>query len=1162
MAPAAVFSPNAAPSSNTLLKKKISSPTLSASSITSVLPSAAGIDRAVKVIVASGNDLELLSVAAFRAIANAALVIADTGVSSSILDVVEGDLILLSARKPINPTGPVAAAILSALDQGHAVVRVKLDGSADSDQVSALGHVAKVVPQPLSKPDSPATLCSDVSQASSPEEVAELHRFKLPAAAESFVSTKAQALPSVNKVHGLISGENAASHVAYALTDMPFVYAVTPEFAPKDVLTAWAAEGVKNGHGRVPEVRVVSTQTGAGSVVHGAIAAGASTSVVASSLALKHMAPTLHQIAASRLPLVLHVSSQEVEFSGAQLGAISASFADVTVAAQAAPGLAVLASSTVQEVHDMAVVAHIASAAAGVPVVHFFDGTRTATEKARIATVEAAGLAALKEAIAADESINKSLSVSDIFAQVMTRLSTVFGKVYSPFEYIGPKDAESVVVAVGPAASLVEETLAASASQRVGLLKVRLLRPWSPAHLLEALPTTVRRIAVLDQSRQGVQGQLFLDVTSAFYSSTAASSFRRIPSIVSGDFAKGAEHFRSSAVKSFLSDLEAGKVHFGFAIRAPTDSNEHTDDRIHQAIFWDVQGDDTTDVAQNAARHVDAAGFDLVRSLVLRDDLQVEPLAATHLRFGRDLKGEVGNGAVVTSADFVAVHNVGVLASYDVVSAVRTGGVLLSLEKLLSASAKRQIVQKGIRVHVVDAAKVASNWTLFEGKSSEYVKLVLLVSFLKLCRGVDVDRAVAAVKGHLGGDAVSHNVLRTKVGALTTALRSASFVPTFLRLGTLALKKVHQRSEEDEAEVSIRSVKRHAAALPLLFKEAYGVRKVLRPDVAEDTFVVKVTENRRLTPETYERNVFHIEMDIAGTGLKYDIGEALGVYGHNDPEEVKAFLKDYGLEGSEVVAYERRVQAEDDSEAVVTRAEYRTVEQLLVQVIDLFGKPGKKFYQSLVEHATVMTEHPTYADVLRMFPSARPDLDTLLSLIPDIKPRHYSISSSMNVHPTNQVRQTSHWSCTRYLHGLRPGQTLTVSVKPSVMKLPPSHEQPVIMSGLGNCLGKKVGPLVLYFGARHRAEEYLYGEELEAYHADGLLTYLRLAFSRDQREKVYIQHKIKADSDMLADMILEQKGRSTCEALLSAFEKKMSLEEAEEKLEALKEEERYVLEVY
>ncbi|KAJ3087253.1 hypothetical protein HDU96_004572, partial [Phlyctochytrium bullatum] len=459
---------------------------------------------------------------------------------------------------------------------------------------------------------------------------------------------------------------------------------------------------------------------------------------------------------------------------------------------------------------------------------------------------------------------------------------------------------------------------------------------------------------------------------------------------------------------------------------------------------------------------------------------------------------------------------------------------LPELERVLSARAKAVLATRGVRLHVIDAAKVAANYTLFEGRAEEYINLVLEGCFLRLCRGVDSEARLREVRERLEKTETSHNVLRTKLGALQTALGLVSTrvgvpaawaeaeaeghgLPVVPR-ATVALKKVHQRSEDDEPELTIRTVKRHAPALPVLFREAYGLKRVLRPDVPDKTFVVKVTENRRLTPESYERNVFHIEMDIKGTGLKYEIGEALGVHGHNDPEEVKAFLEFYGADGAQVLAYERA------TEEGATRVEYRTLEQLLVQTVDLFGKPGKKFYQSLVEHATVMAERerlgwlgsaegaedleklvedetPTYADVLRMFPSARPSVDVLLTLVPDIKPRHYSISSSMNVHPdsVHLLVVAVDWKtksgklrtgqCTRYLQQLGVGATLTVSVKPSVMKLPPSHEQPVIMAGLGTGMapfrafveerayqrarGVKVGPMVLYFGARHRSEEYL-----------------------------------------------------------------------------------------
>jgi len=303
--------------------------------------------------------------------------------------------------------------------------------------------------------------------------------------------------------------------------------------------------------------------------------------------------------------------------------------------------------------------------------------------------------------------------------------------------------------------------------------------------------------------------------------------------------------------------------------------------------------------------------------------------------------------------------------------------------------------------------------------------------------------------------------------------------------------------------------------------------------------------------------------------------------------------------------------------------------QLFQQYLDIFGRPSKRFYQALVKYAKDKKEQDkltwiisengkedfkkrveettTFEDLLREFSSAKPPLEDLLELIPPIKPRHYSIASSMKMHP-NSVHLlvvVDDWTtpsgkyrigqCSGYLATLTHPESediyLTVSVAPSLMKLPPKHTQPVVMAGLGTGMapfrafiqerqflanqGVEVGPMALYFGSRHRDKEYLYGEELEAYNASGLLKYLRLAFSRDQKDKVYIQHKLSNDKSEIHDLLVKDKGHfylcgptwpagDVYDAIVKNFSEAGGMEsnEAKQEVYKMKEEGRYVLEVY
>ncbi|KAJ1722859.1 sulfite reductase [NADPH] flavoprotein component [Coemansia erecta] len=399
----------------------------------------------------------------------------------------------------------------------------------------------------------------------------------------------------------------------------------------------------------------------------------------------------------------------------------------------------------------------------------------------------------------------------------------------------------------------------------------------------------------------------------------------------------------------------------------------------------------------------------------------------------------------------------------------------------------------------------------------------------------------------------------------------------------------------------------------LAFPEAYGALVAARP--GERTHTVRVSAKYRMTPAAYDRNIFHIEFDTRGTALTYEIGDALGVYGANDPALVAAFVDAYGLDADQLVA-----AARDGG-----RRETRSVRGWLTHALDLFGRPPKAFYAALADCAADAAEAErlrwlttadgaaefrarvadtaTYADVLLEFASARPSAQRLVALVAPIKPRHYSIASSARMHPgsVHLCVVAVEWrdsrgrrragQCTRFLDALAPGDAVVVAVKPSVMKLPPLDAQPVVMAGLGTGMapfrafieeravrqqeGAAVGPMTLYFGSRHRAMEYLYGEELEAYHAAGLLTNLRLAFSRDQRDKVYIQHRMRQDAALLADHMLAADGAfylcgptwpaaDVKDAMVAAFTTAGGVRpaDASKLIEDLKERERYILEVY
>ncbi|KAI9205502.1 uncharacterized protein BJ171DRAFT_422965, partial [Polychytrium aggregatum] len=1031
----------------------------------------------------------------------------------------------------------------------------------------------------------------------------------------------------------LLSGEEAVAHVAYGLSDLSFVYKVAPEGYLGQPLESLAKDSTPNAFHKSHKNLALSTREGAATAVHGALAAGAAVTTVTSSEALPLMIPAMYGIAAERKAVVFHVGSQAIT---SDLGVVS-DYSDVLAASYT--GFAFIGSSSVQEAHDLSLVAHLASSVAHQPVLHFFDGARVAKETAKTFVAPYHELSSLTRAIAHRHAAVPPVErFPEVVQEVMHELAKFFGHEYKLFEYVGAHDAESVIVTLGPASNVVETAVehARQHGSKVGVLKIRLLRPWSAEHFVAAIPKTAKRIVVVEQATAaGTHGPLYLDVTGSFYSGHWTSA---IPAISKAHFQAGVEHFHPAAVSAFLAKLSSSRrAPRIIELSAADVQKSAVADGVHQAVFWDAQEQGTAKVAQAVAQYIASESFGTVQSHTARDDVQIEPLSSTSLRYSKTHTAV--NSHRVQAADYVAIHDVAAVERYNPIVAAKTGATVVinsaaataaELEKELSDSVRAEIARKQLKVHVVDAQKYAKKFTLYLGKSTEYVNLILAAVFYKLAPAVDTQHALEHIFAIVRKTETHASIVQTKIAAVHQALdsithihvpahwASATLDATLLTSvqGSLALPKTSAPSEEREQITRV--VPSHRAAWSLLFREAYKTDKKLRPDV-DNAFLVKVTENRRLTPVEYDRNVFHIEMDTTGTGLRYEIGEALGVHGHNSDEDVKTFIKFYGLDPREIVVTERVDESGKPS------TEVRTVEQILTQVLDIFGKPGKKFYSSLAEFATDIKEREhlntiasadgadelkrlteeetvTFADILERFPSAHPSIEDLVKLVPAIKPRHYSISSSQNMHPDSvhllvvlvdwrsSTGKTRVGQCTRYLNSLKVGQALTVTIKPSVMKLPKSLTAPVIMSGLGTGMapfrafieerfywksqGMEVGPMVLYFGSRNRANEYLYGEELEAYHADGVLSRLQLAFSRDQKKKIYIQHKIAEDADLLAKYILKDEGAfylcgptwpvpDVKDALVGAFTAAgTTVERANELLEELKEQDRYILEVY
>ncbi|KAI9495759.1 hypothetical protein BDB00DRAFT_882263 [Zychaea mexicana] len=1014
----------------------------------------------------------------------------------------------------------------------------------------------------------------------------------------------------------LVDVNNAVDYVAYGLSDLVFVYpgsAAGTHLGQE--LKGWQST-IRNSRGNLVKVVEMETREGALQAVQGALDSTTKTaSVLTSSQALLSMIPNIHALALARQPVVFHVGAYAVDQE-----LVAHSQVDAVLAARNS-GAIVLSSSTVQEAHDMAIVAHLLARAVGLPVIHYFDGSSVNIEKASL-------LSYSQLAAALDDT---KASGADAYSEA-ERLLAKYG--YKPFEYTGAADAETVLVALGT--SSVADAVS-KANAKVGLVTVRLYRPWSEAGFIASLPQSAQRIIALEQTDGlfAFNGPLFLDIAAAVrFGSLARQSRPHLVTAQASSFGHlSAGHIpllaKEAEQKNFV-DLAAGV--FLEAVEEPKQEQN-----IWSAIFWDVEQDGSADAAQHVS-HLLHQQEEQVAVQVTRDAYRLGG-AVVNTQIVKNSK------PVIAKADFIAVHNVALTKEYDVLAyANKKATVVLNgpwkhgdeIEAHLTNEFKLKLTQLDINLFTVDASLIAEELGLHR-KSTHIIWEAVFLALTQADKAADrlngLYHELDSVVDEQGNKRELTPLIQTLVNTVAKQIVNVELLPpwTILEISDnvlpgrpVARAVFGEEDEESDASTAVEEGEQehgelnkwHKAAWQVMFKEAYGTETSVRPDLHESTYLIKLGENKRLTPATYDRNVFHLEFDTTGSNLKYNLGDALGVHGHNDTEEVDEFLAWYGLNGNDVIS----VKNSDSG-----KLETRTIFQMFAQTLDVFGRPSKKFYESLASYASNHKEKEqllflisaegkdeykkrvddtiTYEDLLREFTSAKPPVEALVNMITPIKPRHYSIASSQKMFPNSvhllvvavdwvsATGKKRYGQCTRYLANMKVGSDVTVSIKPSVMKLPPLDTQPVIMAGLGTGMapfrafiqeramvkaaGKEVGPMVLYFGSRNRRMEYLYGEELEAYNADGLLTHMGLAFSRDQKKKVYIQHKMMEDAELLHDYLITKNGHfylcgptwpvpDVKDAVVYGLKHFGGIDEKEagNLIEEWKEKEKYILEVY
>lgn len=542
-----------------------------------------------------------------------------------------------------------------------------------------------------------------------------------------------------------VDGNTAVSHVAYAFSDVAAIYPITPSSPMAESADEWAAQDRRNLFGQPVKVSEMQSEAGAAGAVHGSLVAGALTTTFTASQGLLLMIPNMYKISGELLPCVFHVSARAL---AAHALSIFGDHADVMACRQT--GFAMLSSNSVQEAMDMALVSHLSTLKASVPVLHFFDGFRTSHEVQKIEGIEYSDMLKLVDLTDVDKFRARSMNPEhpiqrgtaqnpDIYFQnreaanpyynaapeiiqtMMDKVSNLTGRKYHLFDYVGAKDAERVVIAMGSGCEALEETvnLLVSKGEKVGLIKVRLYRPFSVKHFIDAIPASAKYITVLDRTKEpGSLGEpLYTDVCTALLEEGKGGI-----KVVGGRYGLGSKEFTPTHAKAVYDNMKqpAAKNHFTVGINDDVTSLSLPLGELIDAApvgtiackFYGLGSDGTVGANKNSIKIIGDHTELYAQGYFSYDSKKSGGITVSHLRFG---KSPIQSTYLIDSADFVACHQPSYVTRYDMVSDLKEGGTFLlncpwskeELDKELPASMKRTLAAKKAKLYTIDAIKLA-----------------------------------------------------------------------------------------------------------------------------------------------------------------------------------------------------------------------------------------------------------------------------------------------------------------------------------------------------------------------------------------------------------------------------------------------------------------------
>lgn len=578
-----------------------------------------------------------------------------------------------------------------------------------------------------------------------------------------------------------MDGNEAAAYVAYAFSEFSGIYPITPSSAMADLIDQWSNQNKKNIFNTVPKLIEMQSEAGAAGVVHGALSAGSLATTFTASQGLLLMIPNMYKIAGEQLPAVFYVSARTIATHALSI------FGDQSDIYACRPtGFSMLCFSNPQEIMDLAPVGHLAALDSKVPFINFFDGFRTSHEIQKVETWEYDSLRNLINQKALQEFKTKALNpnhpvmqgshenpdiyfqhreacncaynnVPKIVKKYMKKINCELGTDYDLFNYYGSPDAERIIIAMGSVCNVIEETIdyLLKQGEKVGLVKVRLYRPWYGQGLFDVIPKTVKKIAVLDKTKEvGALGEpLFVDVLSTLKQSQMKDCL-----IIGGRYGLSSKDTTSAQILAVYDELNKSNPKQRFTIGITDDvTNLSLDEKkylvhtcpseIYECKFWGIGGDGTVGANKDSIKIIGDYTENNVQGYFQYDSKKTNGITISHLRFG---KVPIKSSYYVKKADFVACHSQSyILNKFNIIKEIKKDGILLlntswtdeELFEHIGQEDKNYLIQNNITVYKIDAVKIAQ-----ELKLGKYVNTILQSAFFYLTKIIPIEKAVALIK--------------------------------------------------------------------------------------------------------------------------------------------------------------------------------------------------------------------------------------------------------------------------------------------------------------------------------------------------------------------------------------------------------------------------------